>query len=951
MLPASGHSDKAGGPQPYNGDQGQPGYHQTQAFAQRPVFEPPRPLEPRPTLHTSLSETSGKRRLYDAFRGQPPPAPDYRTQGQSLPGLKDILQVERRGPAHPAHGASWSQQPSASSSRPSSEYFQSSGVWHPPLSLHSSTEITPPYPAVRRVDLPVLESSPVARHTAHSLPVSPYTSYPDARDYSEARRENCMHLSGSSYPGNLNTGSYSASTDDSPDRGNISSTSRAGEGPLAALNAEPQRKYLGVKEVPGEGAYHVYEGGFRIPTQVDGETVNPAWGLTKANKPRKRLALACLDCREKKIKCEPGANSCLQCEKAKRPCRKQVVCAATVTDVLTCARAANLQSTGESTPVPPQWPGAAASPATKGASDPHPQAPQEYEGDAAAKRRSREDPSPPHVSSKKHRSNSPDFTTRAVASNPQRSTAFPSPMPPMPQASSMHKTLMWEEDPINVDRGITIHLLDLYFTHVNGAAYSLFPPNTFMRWVTSDSSKCQLELMTLYAMLAAGSVFADDALSVFGGACAVIAKDAVNTRIGAFNLASVNTRLLLAMYYVAKGADHIAWDYAGSAFRACSSRALQFNTDSGCLDPGAMRHEGTIEFGLSHNQLAECRRRSFWSCFLMDRYDYGRQCSIQLCDIFVRLPCTEESFEKGLPSEAPFLDNGIMDPTQSILTAASQISHIGWLCVLAAIWGDVLDFSDRMVYRAPATFSGDYETFYTDTCNRLQGWQSRLPAHLQYNESNHASSSRNGYAGAFMSMHALYFHLQIRLNRYTQHRSMTAENIKRNIRAAHHHAHSVLRLFDQMRHTPRHEYQHLEGVSPATSAPFVSNMIMAAIDVAGAGGPDSLLRETIDLVRSGLECLQEAARCWNAAKSRLSESQRRYYGIQNILQRPYKAGGGAWLGREWGMKDKLEKEFTWRHDIIYADERADGYDRIYFDALKEEGTQTRSPASGSVRIA
>jgi hypothetical protein len=40
-------------------------------------------------------------------------------------------------------------------------------------------------------------------------------------------------------------------------------------------------------------------------------------------RPRKRLAQACLDCREKKIKCEPGqSNTCVQCEKAKRPCRR-----------------------------------------------------------------------------------------------------------------------------------------------------------------------------------------------------------------------------------------------------------------------------------------------------------------------------------------------------------------------------------------------------------------------------------------------------------------------------------------------------------------------------------------------------------------------------------------------------------------------------------------------------
>ena len=91
--------------------------------------------------------------------------------------------------------------------------------------------------------------------------------------------------------------------------------------PSTPTGPEASKKYLGVKDFAGEGAFHLYEGRYRIPTHVDGEQVNPQWGLTKANKPRKRLALACLDCRMKKIKCEPGASSCLQCERAKRICR------------------------------------------------------------------------------------------------------------------------------------------------------------------------------------------------------------------------------------------------------------------------------------------------------------------------------------------------------------------------------------------------------------------------------------------------------------------------------------------------------------------------------------------------------------------------------------------------------------------------------------------------------
>lgn len=96
-------------------------------------------------------------------------------------------------------------------------------------------------------------------------------------------------------------------------------------GSAAGVAPEIQRKYLGIHDVPGEGRFHMYEGGYRTPTHVDGDYVNPQWGLTKANKPRKRLALACLDCREKKIKCEPGQNACLQCEKTKRVCRRYVI--------------------------------------------------------------------------------------------------------------------------------------------------------------------------------------------------------------------------------------------------------------------------------------------------------------------------------------------------------------------------------------------------------------------------------------------------------------------------------------------------------------------------------------------------------------------------------------------------------------------------------------------------
>ena len=87
--------------------------------------------------------------------------------------------------------------------------------------------------------------------------------------------------------------------------------------------AKPVRKLLREENVPGEGPCYVYEDGTRVRKTIDGEAVNAQWGVTKAGKPRKRLAIACITCREKKIKCEPAEPKCVQCDKSGRECRFQ----------------------------------------------------------------------------------------------------------------------------------------------------------------------------------------------------------------------------------------------------------------------------------------------------------------------------------------------------------------------------------------------------------------------------------------------------------------------------------------------------------------------------------------------------------------------------------------------------------------------------------------------------
>ena len=75
------------------------------------------------------------------------------------------------------------------------------------------------------------------------------------------------------------------------------------------------------RHIEGEGLCYIYADGSYCPKTIDGVPVNANWGITKAGKPRKRLAQACLTCREKKIKCQPNLPKCEQCQKSGRVCR------------------------------------------------------------------------------------------------------------------------------------------------------------------------------------------------------------------------------------------------------------------------------------------------------------------------------------------------------------------------------------------------------------------------------------------------------------------------------------------------------------------------------------------------------------------------------------------------------------------------------------------------------
>lgn len=213
--------------------------------------------------------------------------------------------------------------PGESSPRPSSFRSSSPQVGGYP---YQSAYTAAPYPTAshdnQALNRPSLAGAPAV--SAYSVPVQPshasnVNSFPHPGTIPQ--RPYPAYPSQTPHPTPSATAPYGSNQAGVYDYGPNPHTRADQSSSNIAQSVKPLPRVVGEQDVLGEGPCWVYEDGSICRKTIDGEQVNAQWGVTKAGKPRKRLAIACTTCREKKIKCDPGEGKCQQCEKFGRECR------------------------------------------------------------------------------------------------------------------------------------------------------------------------------------------------------------------------------------------------------------------------------------------------------------------------------------------------------------------------------------------------------------------------------------------------------------------------------------------------------------------------------------------------------------------------------------------------------------------------------------------------------
>lgn len=679
---------------------------------------------------------------------------------------------------------------------------------------------------------------------------------------------------------------------------------------------------VGQRQIPGKGLCYVYNDGNTCPTVIDGEVVNPMWGTTKAGKARKRLAQACLACREKKIRCEPRHPRCLQCEKSKREC----VMPSTQPTQIDSDNASSLSSTSLSVLSPaPAHQQQQNSQFRSGS----------HLGPALKRPRSAEKsplltPSTVSGDSSPYPSASSTSNDSGMAKQPPRDVypvAVPAKNSPLTSATKTESidANSWNTDPFEVDANATMRLLDMFYAQHMTMNNRIYPRSTFERWIRDCRSKSQDELMLLYSLLALGSAFGKDE-GTFGTVCAERAGKAVAAKFGRFSLPLIQSRLFLGVYHHAQGRNDLFWEYGGAMLRALSAENL--NTEEGCV-----QQSSSSMFGLNEEQFKECKRRTFWAAFVLDRmaafctYTFNH---MPARAIHLRYPCPDDDYDDGMRSRAPFFrwpmaTTTDLDTNDCMPSEAFQFS-------IYQLLSDVVELVASNVHQSHSRYARIYEREIPEIYRQLADWRNNLPVGIQNSFSDPHRSMELGQLGVAANMFALFHLSHLHLARFARHSLLSKDQIRHGVTAARTHASHILQIagilcsFAQTLGEGQNLHQMI--------SPILGYAMFIAIDTVTAGGHATELEAILISAMDGLNVLQVIGYAWNSCKLQSKLVEKRIEDIQVLTQQSRDRTSTTTHDgdRGWRMGLPLEVYFEPDYDVMFGLESA-----TFFETLREDG--------------
>ncbi|KAJ5846372.1 hypothetical protein N7534_010041 [Penicillium rubens] len=481
----------------------------------------------------------------------------------------------------------------------------------------------------------------------------------------------------------------------------------------------------------------------------------PAWSemKTKAGKERKRLPLACIACRRKKIRCSGEKPACKHCTRSRIPCVYKVTTrkAAPRTDYMAMLdkRLKRMEDRVIKT------------------------IPKEETRDMLSIGRSVVKPSASVQPSKAQKKRNAEEAFAAEMDEWTRGNSRPphETFPMNREGKSTDGTgLLTEGAEFLPSLEIQEHLAEVFFDCVYGQSYLLLHKPSFMRRLKAGT----IPPVLILAVCAVSARFSthpqlnSDPPFLRGENWANPAAAIALSRHDEPNITILTVFLLLGLHEFGTCHGGRSWSFGGQALRMAYALQLHQELDQDSLLSQQNGNGSQLSFTDQ-----EIRRRTMWACYLMDRYNssgsqrppIGNERFLQ-----IQLPIKEPHFQMEIPGPTEDLDGDIPNPVPEdsgqLSNAKENMGVSAYIIRAIVIWGRIVDYLNLGGKRKDSHPLWHPESGYMQLKRQIEEFSASLPGPFTFTYENLQIHAAEKIANQFIFLHIIIHQNMLFLNQF-----------------------------------------------------------------------------------------------------------------------------------------------------------------------------------------
>ncbi|KAL2155932.1 hypothetical protein VTH82DRAFT_674 [Thermothelomyces myriococcoides] len=470
----------------------------------------------------------------------------------------------------------------------------------------------------------------------------------------------------------------------------------------------------------------------------------PAWSelKTKAGKERKRLPLACIACRRKKIRCSGEKPACKHCLRSRIPCVYKVTArkAAPRTDYMAMLdkRLKRMEERIIKI-VPKAEQDALAASVTRAVVKPAIPGTLPGGGKPTTKKRGADEAFGADLD---HWARAP---SRSRLDGPNKPSTI------LVQEAEESKLLLEGGDALP-SKEIQEHLAEVFFENIYGQAYHILHKPSFMRKLKAGT----LPPVLILSVCAIAARFSNHPKLntqpnfLRGEEWASTARDILTKRYEWPNITILTCLLILGLHEFGTCHGGRSWALGGQAIRMAF--ALQLHKD---LEHDPLRIPGKTQLSFIDREI---RRRTMWACFLMDRFNSSgtdRPTFIREETLKIPLPIKEKNFQYDLPGPTETLNGQVTEPVSedNPNEARENMGVAAWMIKAIALWGRIISYLNQGGKELDPHPMWSPESEYSKLLKQTEDFINELPESLAYTPENLKVHETDNMANQFLFLH------------------------------------------------------------------------------------------------------------------------------------------------------------------------------------------------------